>query len=553
LAALFENTKCECGHQNPPDTTLCESCGKPLGEEALSNRPLEMRYDGVARRSQKANPNLIDRIWNFFSSVKVAVVLIVITLIGAMLGTIYPQENTFINFDPAYYEENYGLAGKIYYALGLSHTYESWWFITLLVMIGASLVICSLDRVLPLYRALNKQQIRKHLQFLARQRVTYAADLEGGDEEWTRKLAEQLRKKRFRVAAEQTALLAEKNRFSRWGPYINHIGLIIFLLAVLARAIPGWQLDEYVAVREGEAVPIPETNYYVKNIDFEVEYYSDDEMPDRLKGTMRPKRFETKAELYVCEANCGSTALEPVLRKVKTHDILVNDPLEYKGLKLYQFDYDTTPRLKAVRPVLMDLKSGESYGPFELSILEPESEYELGPYRLKLITRFLDFTVNASGEPANLSSQPNAPAFLFLIQGPDLPEEGETFFYFPIQTDRERFGQDLINGEMAERFDIRVTDMANVEFAGDVSYLNVRVDRALPFVFVGAFISLIGLVMGFYWQHRRVWLRIDDGRLTLGAHTNKNWYGLRAEVAAALRGAGLDVDPKSLDNGGKKE
>jgi len=437
--------------------------------------------------------------------------------------------------------------------LGLSHTYESWWFITLLVMIGASLVICSLDRVLPLYRALSKQQVRKHIQFLTRQRVTYAADLDGDDEEWTRKLGELLGKKRYRVTAEKTALLAEKNRFSRWGPYINHIGLIVFLLAVLARAIPGWQMDQYVGVREGEAVPIPETHYYVKNLDFEVEYYADDELPDRLKGTLRPKRFVTKAELYVCEANCGSTALEPVLRKVKEHDILVNDPLEYKGLKLYQFDYDTTPRLKAIRPVLTDLKSGETYGPFELSILEPEPEYEVGPYRLKLITRFLDFTVNASGEPANLSNQPNAPAFLFLIQGPDLPAEGETFFYFPIPTDRERFGQDLINGEMAERFDIRVTDMANVEFTGDVSYLNVRVDRALPYVFVGAFISLIGLVMGFYWQHRRVWLRIDDGRLTLGAHTNKNWYGLRSEVAAVLRAAGLEADPKSLDNGGRNK
>lgn len=550
---MFENTKCECGHQNPPDTTLCESCGKPLGGEAQSGGPLEMRYDGVARRSQKSNPNLLDRVWSFFSSVKVAVVLIVITLTSAILGTIYPQESSFINFDPSYYEEQYGLAGKIYYTLGLSRTYESWWFITLLVMIGASLVICSLDRVVPLYRALNKQQVRKHIQFLTRQRVTYAADLEGDAEEWTRKLAESLRKKRFRVTAEGTALLAEKNRFSRWGPYVNHVGLIIFLLAVLARAIPGWQLDVYVGVREGEVVQIPETNYYVKNIEFEVEYYSDDELPERLKGTLRPKRFETKVELYVCEANCGSTALEPVLRKVKEHDILVNDPLEYRGLKLYQFDYDTTPRLKAIRPVFVDLKSGESWGPFELSILEPDPEYELGPYRLKLITRFLDFTVNANGEPANLSSQPNAPAFLFLIEGPDLPEDGETFFYFPIPTDRERFGQDLINGELAERFDFRVTDMADVEFTGDVSYLNVRVDRALPYIFVGAFISLIGLVMGFYWQHRRVWLRIDGGRLTLGAHTNKNWYGLRSEVAAVLRAAGLEADPKSLDNGGRNK
>src|SRR5690606_35834433 len=233
----------------------------PLGEEeAKSNAPLEMRYDGVARRSQKANPGWIDRIWNFFSSVKIAVWLIVITLLGAMLGTIYPQESSFIRFDdPNYYKDNYGMAGQIYYALGLSHTYESWWFIGLLVMIGTSLVVCSLDRVLPLYRALSKQQIRKAIPFLTRQKVTYTADIDAEPLDWTSRFAEGLRKKRYRVAADGTALLAEKNRFSRWGPYINHIGLIIFLLAVLARSLPGFQLDQYVAVPEGQAVQIPDT------------------------------------------------------------------------------------------------------------------------------------------------------------------------------------------------------------------------------------------------------------------------------------------------------
>jgi len=88
---LFQNTKCECGHQNPVGTVLCESCGKPLVEDILTDdgAPLEMRYDGIARRSQKANPHLIDRIWNFFSSVKIAVYLILITLIGATLGTVF--------------------------------------------------------------------------------------------------------------------------------------------------------------------------------------------------------------------------------------------------------------------------------------------------------------------------------------------------------------------------------------------------------------------------------------------------------------------------------
>ena len=73
---------------------------------------LEMRYDGVARRSQKENPGIIDRVWNFFSSVKVAIYLILLTLIGSSLGTIFPQESTFLNIDPSvYYKEEYGLTG----------------------------------------------------------------------------------------------------------------------------------------------------------------------------------------------------------------------------------------------------------------------------------------------------------------------------------------------------------------------------------------------------------------------------------------------------------
>ena len=51
-----------------------------------------MRYEGSARRSQTYNKTIIDKIWNFFSSVKIGVTLIVITLIASAVGTIFPQE-----------------------------------------------------------------------------------------------------------------------------------------------------------------------------------------------------------------------------------------------------------------------------------------------------------------------------------------------------------------------------------------------------------------------------------------------------------------------------
>ncbi|QHW34925.1 cytochrome c biogenesis protein ResB [Paenibacillus rhizovicinus] len=522
-------------------------------EEESSEAPLEMRYDGIARRSQKVNPSPIDRVWNFFSSVKIAVRLIIITLIAAMIGTVFTQENAFISFDPStYYEDRYGWIGKWYYKLGFSNTYESWWFIGLLVMIATSLVICSLDRVLPLYRALNKQQIRKHEQFLTRQKTVYAGEIEGAEEAWIDNMAKQLKRRHYKVHVEGSALLAEKYRFTRWGPYINHIGLIIFLLAVLLRTLPGWSIDNYVTVSEGQTVKVPETSYYIKNEKFTINYYTDAELPKELKGTERAKLYETRAVLYTCSADCDDPSKTPKLTEVTRHNIIVNDPLSYKGIKAYQFGYDDTAKLKAVNPVLIDKKTGKTYGPFELDMRNPKLNYTLGPYTLDLRQSYMDFALNSEGQPTTKSREPNAPAFVFVLKGPGLPDNGEPYMYFPKQNDKQRFSQDVINANIADRFELKVPSMTGVEFAPVETSLNIRYDRAMPYIWVGAGISLFGLLLGSYFHHRRIWLRLDDRRVTLGAHTNKNNYGMRAEVASALSGIGIVVEPKSLDNGRNK-
>lgn len=555
---MIQNTKCECGHQNRVGTVLCEACGKPLIEDEQPGGLLEMRYDGVARRSQRANPNVIDRIWNFFSSVKVAIYLIIITLIGAMFGTIFEQESNFINFDPStFYKNKYGTIGEIYYRLGLSHTYESWWFILLLVMIGASLVICSLDRVLPLYKALSKQKVRKHLEFLTRQKVVYQGEISEEGTEWVLRAVQPLRKKHYRVYTDGSALLAEKQRFSRWGPYIIHIGLIVFLLAVLFRGLPGLHLDKHYWFPEGEITRIPETNLYLKNEKFTVEYYSEDEMSEDFKarGKVVPKLFETQAVLYECTADCDDPSKEPQLREVDRHAIRVNDPLSYKGLQAYQFDFDLTPKLRSVQPALIDVKTGESYGKFKLDMRNPQREVEIGPYRLTLQNKYMDFSLNDEGQPVSISGEPNAPAFLFLIQGPDLPDKGAQYIYFPKQVDKERFQQDAINqqlGGVQSKLQLDVLGMEDVDFIAASSYLNIRIDRAMPFVWLGLGIVMLGLILGFYWQHRRIWLRVDGRQLTLGGHTTKNWFGMRREVSGFLQSMGLEADEKSLENRGKR-
>ncbi len=122
-----DKVKCECGHVNPEGTILCEACGKPVaGNQHIegndSKKLLNMRYDGSARRSQTYNQSIVDKTWNFFSSVRNGVILILIALLASGIGTIFPQRMYIPaeaeNRDPAFfYEDWYGLPGKIYYHL----------------------------------------------------------------------------------------------------------------------------------------------------------------------------------------------------------------------------------------------------------------------------------------------------------------------------------------------------------------------------------------------------------------------------------------------------
>ena len=87
----MENIICACGHSNPYGTKLCEKCGRPLTEEGKQTKVVDMRYDGTAIRSKTYNKTVIDKVWNFFSNVKVGIALIIITLVSASIGTILPK------------------------------------------------------------------------------------------------------------------------------------------------------------------------------------------------------------------------------------------------------------------------------------------------------------------------------------------------------------------------------------------------------------------------------------------------------------------------------
>lgn len=517
----METVKCQCGHVNPHGTILCEACGIPLEEQ--SDKLLDMRYEGSARRSQTYNKTFVDKIWNFFSSVKVGVWLIVITLVASSFGTIFPQE-LFIppTVPPAeFYEEEYGFLGKMYYELGFHNLYGSWWYMLLVASIAISLVICSLDRVVPLHRALKKQVVSRNPKFLERQRVFGKSQIDDVEKTLST-IKENMKQKRYNVREDNGNLLAEKGRFSRWGPYVNHVGLIIFLIGAMLRFFPGMYVDEVLWIRDGETKSIPGTDQelYLKNEGFIKEVYDESDEQFTI-GMGMPKNFQTDAVLYqsVGEKIAGA---EPELEEIKTHKIRVNQPLKHDGYALYQVDYKLNEFSKMAFQ-LTQKDTNDSFGQFVIDLNQPETMYDLGKgYKVEILNYFPDFHFNSEGNPDTKTRLPNNPAFIFKMYTPTT-EEGEISFV-GIRTNVEPFGENTYK----------------MSFAGietrNVSGLVVRLDYTLPIIAVGGAIFMIGVIQGMYWNHRRIWIQRVNDEVWVAGHTNKNWHGIKRDIEKVITG-----------------
>lgn len=544
----MNDVKCVCGHVNPQGTILCEACGRALTEEAKKENLHDMRYEGSARRSQTYNKTFVDKIWNFFSSVKVGVWLIVITLIASSLGTILPQVMYIPpNADPAeYYSSQYGTFGTIYYNLGFHDLYSSWWYLLLIASIGVSLVICSLDRVIPLHRALKNQRVDRHEGFLRRQRLfrRYEGDVSPEDIETFKK---RLKQKKYKIREQGGSILAEKGRFSRWGPYVNHIGLIIFLIGGMLRFVPGMYVDEEVWLREGEKKTVPGTNneYVLESKKNTVEFYDKEKDKEVYSKALERvgsvvKEFQSDVVLYKRDKE-QAVGSEEKLIKVTDAKIRVNEPLKFDNFAVYQVNFKQD-EFQTMTFSLIDKKTETEHGEVTIDLFDPKTSYDLkNGYKVELLGYYPDFSGFAkNGEPQTNSPVPNNPAFLFNMISPEKPD-GEVSFTAIRQTVEPL-------GETEYKMAFKGIGTRNA------TGLTVRKDLTLWVLAVGGTIFMIGVIQGSYWNHRRIWLQHKQGQLLIAGHTNKNWHSLRREITGMVEGTSIPepIDQSQKEKNGKE-
>ena len=519
-----------CGHVNPPGTQLCQSCGKMINENYDKKKIKDlMRYDGSAVRSKVKSKSIFDKIWNFFTSIKVGVAIIAIIAIAAAIGTILPQEYFIpLGADPLeHYTERYGTFGMLYYKLGFTELYSSWWFVLLNGMLALSIIAASVDRGVPLYKSLKNQRAKKHDSFFRRQRLnnTYSST------EQTESVVKGLQDKKYKLKQDGNHYLLEKGRLSRWGPYINHTGLIILLVGSMLRFFPGVYIDEVIHAQEGETVSVPTTDgkYYVKNEAFTLDTYDEDSgtvFDESLQQNkeMTISNFQTDISFYE-NKSADVIGSKPDLEKIDDYSIRVNHPYVFEDYQLYQSSYDNS-QLKSMTFRLED-KDGNTIGEnFEVNLDEPADTYEIS-------------------EDININMRAYAPDFL------EIDENGTLLSETPVPSN-PAFVFEVDNGEKKELSLLQIMNSTDISEGNEykikfveaeehvATVLTLKKDLSMPIIATGFVIFLIGLFIGSYINHRRIWINGDGDSMSIAAHTNKNYYGLKKEINSVLEANNLD-------------
>ncbi len=461
-----------------------------------------------AETQKKKQKSLFDHIWDFFASVKVAIVIIILLAVTSIIGTIYPQENAIPSPNPQfYYADTYGKMGDLYYRLGLSDMYNSWWFLALVLLLAISLIICSIERVIPLYKSLKNQPIARKVIAIRGDRL-YANQSEA-DQSRIDQLAEAFKKKRYKVRREGNALLAEKGRLPRFGAYIIHIGLLIIIAGVFVRLIPGAYYSGMVWLKQGERQYIEDVGFGLQNNGFTLEFYDD--------AQTRVKKYETDVAVYVGD------------EEKATKHLIVNEPLKFNNTLIFQNSYDPNPMFKRGKVELTDKASGKSYGTFDINFDDPKPSYQVGEYTLTMINYYPDIKVDPEkGGVYTNSRDPYNPGLQLSISKPGM--EGQTQWMMPLAP----FVEEMLGKEY--QFKLKLVQVELFNMTG----LHLQKDLGIPVVYAGCAVVLWGLVLCFYYQHRRIWARLEDGELHIGANTNKNWIGLNKEFNKLIATVGID-------------
>ncbi len=467
-------------------------------------------------------------IWNLFKSVKLTVIVLLLLAVTSIIGTLIPQNGT-----EQFYIHKYGESlFKLFSALDIFNMYNAWWFVLMLIVLSINIVVCSIDKLNITWKIIFPDKVVFNIERFRKLKHKEEFNSPNNIETLESKYQSFIEKNFGLVAKEQisntdenssgVAIFAERGRWTRIGVYVVHLSVLLMLIGAVIGGI--WGFKAFVAIPEGETIntaflrdsnmPV-ELGFDIKCNSFTVSFYN----------TGQPEEF--KSNLTIIEDGKESF----------TRDIIVNDPLRYKGLSFYQSSYGIDSAESAVFKIT-SRESGMSYSQkMELgqTIDIPESG---GKFTLIEFVHGYNFRGHNLGEGfiGNFSSNKSvikedvkeqlptksSPMERAISKQDKELDEVEIFIPIKFPTfDKMRGGT----------FAFEIEDYEKIYYTG----LQVTKDPGVWYVYIGFILMIIGCWITFFMSHQSICVEIKKESksgctVIVSGTSNKNNQGMKLKV-----------------------
>jgi len=426
--------------------------------------------------------------WKFFKSVKLALFSFFTLAIISIIGTVIQQ-----NEAPAVYIREYGATtARLFEILGITDMYNSWWFIGLLVVFSINLIVCSLNRFPDTWRlvVMDNLAILPDRISRMRSRSTLASGLPVSEiiAPLEQTLAATGWKPRKSVREGEVLFAAQKGAWTRLGVYMVHISILVIFVGAIIGAFFGYKASLMLPMNSASDVVFKRGSNTPHNIgftircdDFDISYYDNG----------APKEY--RSQITILEGD----------KEMLSHALIVNDPLDYKGLTFYQSSY------QGYDEFLIRLKNQTT---------QEERMFRVPPKR-KMVWPQAGITFGIINyQPPNPWGQYGLK--IWFSDGKGAPSQ------FLLDGSRE---------VVVEREDASYLISSKQFFA---TGLQIAKDPGVWYVYIGCTMMLLGLTLAFFLSHKRIWVRVtNDGKrskLLVAGTSNKNKVGFEKNFEALV-------------------
>ncbi len=416
---------------------------------------------------------------SFFTSVKTTLGLLFLLAGASIVGTVVPQGAT-----PAQLRETASpFVYRLIVILDLNDVYGSWWFLTLLTLLAINLLACLLQRT-PSILAQWRDSGRKASINLTIEDSRSPADIKPIVRDAVTRVVKSSPAESS--GSDEVTLSWVKHRFHLLGFPTIHIAIVVILLGGLLGLLFGFR--GHVLIREGAAADrfVLGESRETKPLPFTIKV---DEFSLTRYPSGQPKEYRSDVRII----DNG--------REVLKDSILVNHPLTYKGISIYQSDY----RMAGVESVEFTLIGPEGT---ERSVsVDPQEEMKLPgeDFRIRLLSLHPGDDLRGAGVEAAVEQPGEEPKPIRLYEKD--PE--------PLQLGAWR---------------IRLTGYTPLYATG----LQIGYDPGTAVVWIGCILLITGLGIALFANHRRIRVRISPRGAGSEIAVTGNCKSRRKEFRTAL-------------------